>query len=111
MLKKIIKFVKKQASVSEHTQHNSLSKNHAFRPLRLLWSGFACSEGHHLIIAGPARPSGDSVAETRCSTQLRWACDLGYSVLLLAVTENLTSSSLKEGLYISSWSENKALSR
>lgn len=69
---------------------------------------FACSEGHHFIITGPARPSGDNMAETRCSTQLRWASDLEYSVLLLAVTENLTSSSLKEGLYISSWSENKA---
>lgn len=69
---------------------------------------FACCEGHHAIITGPARPSGDSIAEPRRSTQLRWASDLEYSVLLLlAVTENLTRSNLKEGLYISSWSKNK----
>lgn len=103
---KIIKFVKKQVYVSEHTQNNNLSK--IMPPNLCGCSVVVCSEGHHLIITGPARPSGDSIAEPRCSTQLRWASDLEYSVLLLVVvTENLTRSNLKEGLYISSWSKNK----
>lgn len=103
---KIIKLVKKQVYVSEHTQNNNLSK--LMPPNLCGCSGVVClqwgSPSHHHWPSQTIRWQHHWDKMQHTAQMGLWP---GYSVLLLAITKNLTRSNLKEGVHISSWSKNK----